>query len=158
MIRLGLARSRSSTASSSSTLAPKSPSLLRAWTRSSPLCRSHYGSSVGAPLSTSIVHSSRRVTFSSQALSAASSSRSRAARPRVHYSARSASSFSFFKSSSDMDSLVPPQAPPTWQHSPDQVTQITKDTIEQVKAVFDKVAALDPKDCTFESVCLISSS
>jgi metallopeptidase MepB len=50
--------------------------------------------------------------------------------------------------------LTPPQAPPTWDHSADDITKFTKDSIETYRNVLDKVGALEPKDATFESVSL----
>jgi len=48
--------------------------------------------------------------------------------------------------------LTPPQAPPTWEHSVDDITKLTKESIEAYRKVMDKVGALEPKDATFESV------
>ncbi|KAH8114574.1 Metalloprotease [Phellopilus nigrolimitatus] len=69
--------------------------------------------------------------------------------------ARLSSTFSLFPASSSftsMPSLTPPQSPPAWNHSPEDVLQLAKKTIDRVKQVLDKVAALDVNDCTFKSV------
>ena len=64
-------------------------------------------------------------------------------------------------SSSDDDStmfeLAPPQAPPIWNHSSEQIAVIMKRIIDQDKATRDVVAGLDPEKCTFESVRLPQS-
>ncbi|KAF8158338.1 metallopeptidase MepB [Crassisporium funariophilum] len=51
-------------------------------------------------------------------------------------------------------SLTPPQAPPTWNHTAEDITRLTKEAIENDRAIQDKIGALSPKDCTFESVIL----
>jgi metallopeptidase MepB len=48
--------------------------------------------------------------------------------------------------------LTPPQAPPTWDHSAEDISKFTKESIEAYRKVMDKIGALDPKDATFESV------
>ena len=48
--------------------------------------------------------------------------------------------------------LTPPQQPPSWDHSPEDVTRLTKEFIETNRAVQDKVGALKPEECSFESV------
>ncbi|OBZ71150.1 Thimet oligopeptidase [Grifola frondosa] len=53
---------------------------------------------------------------------------------------------------SRMASLNPPQASPTWTHSAADVLALTKDAIQQERVLHDKVAALAPADCNFESV------
>ena len=50
--------------------------------------------------------------------------------------------------------LTPPQAPPLWDHSTDDITKLTKESIETYRKAMDKVGALEPKDATFESVSL----
>lgn len=50
-----------------------------------------------------------------------------------------------------MASLTPPQPPPTWTHSADDVLRLTKEAIQKDKAALDKVAALKPEECTFDS-------
>jgi metallopeptidase MepB len=49
-------------------------------------------------------------------------------------------------------SLTPPQPPPAWNHTAEDVLKLTKEAIEYDRAVQDKVGGLDPKECTFESV------
>lgn len=51
-----------------------------------------------------------------------------------------------------MVNLTPPQNPPRWDHSPEEVVQLMKDAIAQYKAVSDEVAALLPTECNFETV------
>ncbi|KAJ3515380.1 hypothetical protein NLJ89_g1791 [Agrocybe chaxingu] len=48
--------------------------------------------------------------------------------------------------------FTPPQAAPSWDHTADNITQLTKESIEKHRSVMDKVGALDAKDCNFESV------
>ena len=49
-------------------------------------------------------------------------------------------------------SLTPPQPPPSWDHSPGEITQLTNELIAHDRALQDKIGALDPKDSNFESV------
>ena len=49
-------------------------------------------------------------------------------------------------------SLTPPQPPPVWNHSAEDIVRLTKEAIEKDRTVQDAVGKLDPKDCTFESV------
>ena len=51
-----------------------------------------------------------------------------------------------------MASLNPPQAAPKWTHSPEDVLKLTKDAIADYRALEDRVAALKPEECNFESV------
>lgn len=53
-----------------------------------------------------------------------------------------------------MASLTPPQSPPKWNHTPEEVLSITKQALAQNKAVSDKVAALPEAECNFETVFL----
>lgn len=53
-----------------------------------------------------------------------------------------------------MASLTPPQAPPSWIHTPEEVVSVTKRALAQNKAVSDKVAALPEAECNFETVFL----
>lgn len=48
--------------------------------------------------------------------------------------------------------FTPPQPPPVWNHTAEDILKLTKEAIEYDRAVQDKVGGLDPKDCTFESV------
>ncbi|KAF8908911.1 metallopeptidase MepB [Gymnopilus junonius] len=47
--------------------------------------------------------------------------------------------------------IAPPQAAPTWEHTTNDISSLTKQSIEKYRTVMDKVGALDPKDSTFES-------
>ncbi|KAK0244414.1 metallopeptidase MepB [Armillaria nabsnona] len=51
-------------------------------------------------------------------------------------------------------SLTPPQAPPSWDHTPEQILSITKDAIEKDRAAMDKVGSLAAKDADFKSLPL----
>ncbi|KAH7913358.1 hypothetical protein BJ138DRAFT_1002435 [Hygrophoropsis aurantiaca] len=50
-----------------------------------------------------------------------------------------------------MASLTPPQAAPSWNHTPEQVLQLVKDALAEHKAVSDKVGTLAESECNFES-------
>ncbi|KAG5349533.1 hypothetical protein C0989_003290 [Termitomyces sp. Mn162] len=49
-------------------------------------------------------------------------------------------------------SLTPPQPPPSWNHSPEDITRLNNEYIAANRAVQDAVGALAPKDCNFTSV------
>lgn len=49
-------------------------------------------------------------------------------------------------------SLTPPQSPLQWDHAAQDISRLTQQAIDADRALQDKVAALDPKNCTFESV------
>jgi hypothetical protein len=51
-------------------------------------------------------------------------------------------------------SLTPPQAPPSWKHPAEDITPLTKEFIANHRAVEDKVGALAPKDCNFQSASI----
>ncbi|KAL0067865.1 metalloendopeptidase [Marasmius tenuissimus] len=51
-------------------------------------------------------------------------------------------------------SIKPPQAPPSWNHTPEEITKLTQELIDRDRAVQDKIAALPEKDCNFKSVFL----
>ncbi|KDQ62378.1 hypothetical protein JAAARDRAFT_189705 [Jaapia argillacea MUCL 33604] len=53
-----------------------------------------------------------------------------------------------------MSAIKPPQAPPTWSHSAEDILKLTKEALAKDKALLDKIAALPPKDCNFSSVFL----
>jgi metallopeptidase MepB len=55
-------------------------------------------------------------------------------------------------------SLTPPQNPIEWNHSAEDIARLTQQAIDQDRAAQDKVAALDPKDCNFDSVRTVSAS
>ena len=71
-----------------------------------------------------------------------------------HYRSQSTLSglFSLSPANSIMASLNPPQAAPKWTHTPEEVLKLTKEAIEEERARQDKIAALKPEECTFESV------
>ncbi|KAI0372191.1 Metalloprotease [Pilatotrama ljubarskyi] len=47
-----------------------------------------------------------------------------------------------------------PQAAPKWTHAPEDVLRLTEEAIAEDKATEDRIAALKPEECTFESVFL----
>jgi hypothetical protein len=49
-------------------------------------------------------------------------------------------------------SLTPPQPPPSWDHSAEDITRLTKELIAKDRAVLDKIGSLALKDCNFNSV------
>lgn len=51
-----------------------------------------------------------------------------------------------------MASLTPPQPTPKWTHTAQEILDLTKAAIAKHKQVEDKIAALSPSDCNFESV------
>ncbi|KAG9227507.1 metalloendopeptidase [Pleurotus ostreatus] len=51
-------------------------------------------------------------------------------------------------------SLTPPQAAPSWNHTAADIISLTKDAIAKHKATDDKVGALAPEDCNFDSVII----
>ncbi|KAJ6619446.1 hypothetical protein B0H10DRAFT_2025622 [Mycena sp. CBHHK59/15] len=59
--------------------------------------------------------------------------------------------FSTITSSSKM-SLVAPQPPPEWNHTPEDVMRLTKEMIAKHRAVEDKIGTLQPSECDYESV------
>lgn len=63
----------------------------------------------------------------------------------------------FFTASSTPSTMAitPPQAPPTWEHSAADITNLTKESIEEYRKVMDKIGGLAPQDSTFESVRLL---
>ncbi|KAF4590074.1 hypothetical protein EYR40_009527 [Pleurotus pulmonarius] len=54
-------------------------------------------------------------------------------------------------------SLTPPQAAPSWNHTAEDIISLTKDAIAKHKATDDKVGALTPEACNFESIPLAYS-
>ncbi|KAG2357602.1 hypothetical protein BDR07DRAFT_1453044 [Suillus spraguei] len=56
-----------------------------------------------------------------------------------------------------MASLTPPQAPPKWNHTPEEVLSITRQALAQNKAVSDQVAALPETECNFETLPLANA-
>ncbi|KAK2465233.1 hypothetical protein APHAL10511_002587 [Amanita phalloides] len=69
---------------------------------------------------------------------------------------RSISFLSATISSSDtmVSSLTPSQPPPAWIHSPQDIKRLTADLIAKDRALQDKIGALKPDECNFESVFL----
>ncbi|CDO71484.1 hypothetical protein BN946_scf184909.g78 [Trametes cinnabarina] len=53
-----------------------------------------------------------------------------------------------------MAALIPPQAPPQWSHTPEDILRLTNEAITEYRAIEDSVAALVPEECTFESLAL----
>ncbi|KAI0822314.1 Metalloprotease [Trametes gibbosa] len=53
-----------------------------------------------------------------------------------------------------MASLNPPQAAPKWTHTPEEVLKLTKEAIAEYRALEDRVAALKPEQCNFDSLTL----
>ena len=51
-----------------------------------------------------------------------------------------------------MARLTPPQPPPTWTHSPEDVMRITKEQIQKHKESLDKIGALKEEESNFETV------
>ncbi|KAG6917455.1 hypothetical protein DXG01_002432 [Tephrocybe rancida] len=54
-------------------------------------------------------------------------------------------------------SLTPPQPPPSWNHSPEELTRLNTEYIAANRAIQDAIAALAPKDCNFTSVALANA-
>ncbi|EUC54471.1 metallopeptidase MepB [Rhizoctonia solani AG-3 Rhs1AP] len=67
---------------------------------------------------------------------------------------RLASTFHKFKSGTMTIDIQPPQAPLSWEHTPDNVLSYTKEAIAKSRTLQDKVAALPEADCNFNSVIL----
>ena len=51
-----------------------------------------------------------------------------------------------------VSSLTPPQPAPSWDHSPQDIKGLTDALIAKDCALLDKVGALKPEECNFESV------
>ncbi|KAJ7366807.1 metallopeptidase MepB [Mycena albidolilacea] len=64
------------------------------------------------------------------------------------------SSFSTITSTSRAMGITPPQPPPEWTHTPEDVGRLTKEAIDSHRAVENQIGALQPSDCTYESVFL----
>lgn len=60
--------------------------------------------------------------------------------------------FSLQNDNTAMSNLTPPQAPPTWTHTPDQVTTLINELIAKDRSLWDNVGSLPKEECTFESV------
>ena len=55
-------------------------------------------------------------------------------------------------SSSNMANLTPPQLPPVWTHTPEDVLYLTKEAIKKDREVQDKIGKLPASECNFETV------
>lgn len=79
--------------------------------------------------------------------------------PRRHFRVSApakASIFSSILATSPADmALVPPQQALEWNHTAEDITRLTKKAIDDDRALQDKVAALNPKDCNFDSVSVL---
>jgi hypothetical protein len=51
-----------------------------------------------------------------------------------------------------MANLTPPQPPPVWTHTPEDVLNLTKEAIKKDREVQDKVAKLPASECNFDTV------
>jgi hypothetical protein len=58
-------------------------------------------------------------------------------------------------SNADMSSLTPPQPPPPWNHTTDDIAKLTKDAIAKDRDLNHKIAKLKEEDCNFDSVSRI---
>jgi hypothetical protein len=54
--------------------------------------------------------------------------------------------------SSNMANLTPPQPPPVWTHTPEEVLTLTKEAIKKDREVQDQVAKLPASECNFDTV------
>ncbi|KAI0059531.1 metallopeptidase MepB [Artomyces pyxidatus] len=53
-----------------------------------------------------------------------------------------------------MPSLTPPQSPPSWSHSAEDILKLTKEAIERDRELQDSIAKLPAEECNFESLAL----
>lgn len=60
--------------------------------------------------------------------------------------------FSAILSSQPPMGLTPPQPPPVWNHSAEDITRLTKEHIEKNRVVQNQVGALAPEACNFDTV------
>jgi len=51
-----------------------------------------------------------------------------------------------------MANLTPPQPPPLWTHTPEDVLKLTKEAIEKDRVVQDQIAKLPAPECNFDTV------
>lgn len=63
-------------------------------------------------------------------------------------------SFALFANMSDLKAPTPPQAPHSFDYTPEAIKDITSKAIERTRKLEDGIAALKPEDCTFETVVL----
>ena len=59
-------------------------------------------------------------------------------------------------SSFNMANLTPPQPPPVWTHTPEDVLRLTKEAIDKDRDVQDRVAKLPVSKCNFDTVSATS--
>ena len=52
----------------------------------------------------------------------------------------------------DVADLKPPQPPPVWTHTPEDVLSLTQEAIERDRIVQDQVAKLPDSECNFNTV------
>jgi len=55
----------------------------------------------------------------------------------------------------DNMNFVPPQQPIDWNHSPQDITRLTQESIDADRILLDSIAALDHKDCNYDSVSTV---
>lgn len=60
--------------------------------------------------------------------------------------------FTTTTTTANMSHLSPPQPAPQWNHTAQDILQLTKEALDGDRAVQDKVATLKPEDCNFKSV------
>lgn len=60
--------------------------------------------------------------------------------------------FGLFSDGDFMD-YQPPQAPLLWSLSPEDIRKSAKEAVEKAQNELDEIAALQPSECTFNSVC-----
>jgi hypothetical protein len=73
-------------------------------------------------------------------------------------SARSFFSTLFGTSSSStlyVADLKPPQPPPVWTHTPEDILSLTKEAIERHREVRDQVAKLRDSECNFNTASAV---
>lgn len=68
------------------------------------------------------------------------------------FSVRSALFSTIITASTSRMSLSPPQPPPNWTHTPENIARLTTEAIDNHRAVEDKIGGLSPSECTYESV------
>ena len=60
--------------------------------------------------------------------------------------------FSLGNDDPTMPNLTPPQPPSTWEHTPEQVTNLINEYIAKDKKIWEKIGSLPEEECNFESV------
>jgi hypothetical protein len=51
-----------------------------------------------------------------------------------------------------MPSMNPPQPPPSWSHTADDIAKLTREAIARQRKLYDRVAGLSATECNFDSV------